>query len=116
MKNLIIALLVLPVFLFGQNNDPNMYEALTITVKRGMEDKFEAAVKAHNQKFHTDSLYQASLGYNESGPNGGTYTWIMGPTNWGAMDDRPGKGAHDEDWKNVDQYVESYSSPSYWSM
>lgn len=115
MKKLIFALLVLPVFLFAQNDAPNMFETTNMKVKRGMEDKFEAAVKAHNEKFHKDSLFEARLGYNVSGPNGGTYTWIMGPTNWSAMDGRPGKGAHDEDWKNVDQYVESYTAPSYWS-
>jgi hypothetical protein len=115
MKNLFFVFLIIPFFVFGQSNTPNMYEVVNIKVKRGMEDKFEAAVKSHNEKFHTDSLYQAFLTYNISGPTGGTYTWIMGPTNWGAMDTRPDEGAHNDDWKNVDQYVESYSSPSYWS-
>lgn len=92
-----------------------MYEVTTMRVKRGMDDKFIEAVKLHDQKYHADGMYAARLSYNISGPQGGTYSWIMGPSNWSAMDTRPGKGAHDEDWKNVDQYVESYNPPSYWS-
>lgn len=40
----------------------------------------------------------------------------MGPTNWAAMDNRPGEGPHDDSWDDVDQYVESYTPPSYWSF
>ncbi len=117
MKNLIILLFCIPVMLFGQDaNAPNLYEVITMEVKRGQEDAFEAAVKAHNEKFHGEGMYPASLNYNINGPWGGQYTWIMGPTSWTAMDTRPGKGAHDDDWKNVDQYVESYDGPGYWSM
>ena len=115
MKRILFALFCLPIFMFGQDSSPNMYEAITMKVKRGMDDKFVEAVKLHNEKYHTDSLYHANLAYNISGPRGGTYTWIMGPTNWSGMDARPGKGEHDEDWKNVDQYVESYTPPSYWT-
>lgn len=116
MKKLFFLLLLLPIYLIGQDAAaPDMYEVITMKVKRGSEDKFVEAVKAHNAKYHTDSLYHARLAYNVTGPRGGTYTWIMGPTNWTAIDARPGKGGHDEDWKNVDQYVEKYSPPSYWT-
>lgn len=116
MNKILITLLFLPAFMFGQDNSPNMFEVTTMTVKRGMEDKFEAAVKQHNEKFHKDGMYHATLAYNINGPMGGTYSWIMGPLNWAALDNRPGKGAHDEDWKNVDQYVEKYNAPTLWSM
>lgn len=40
----------------------------------------------------------------------------MGPTNYTAMDNRPGEGAHDDDWdNNVMTLVESASPPTYWS-
>jgi hypothetical protein len=103
--------------LFGQDEKPpNLWETINITVKPGHEEAFEAAVKAHNTKFHAeDGLYRAELGYNINGPHGGTYTWLMGPTSYTAMDSRPGKGDHDQDWKNVGAHVEKYGSPEYWS-
>lgn len=115
MKKLLVVLLFLPILGYTQDKSPNMYEVMTMEVKRGMEDKFEAAVKAHNEKYHKDGLYKARLAYNISGPSGGTYTWIMGPTNWSSQDMRSDQEVHDADWKNVDQYVERYYSPSYWS-
>lgn len=117
MKKLLFILLCLPLFLFGQNEKaPTLYEVVNIKVNAGQEDDFEAAVKDHNKKFHNEGLYNARVAYNINGPMGGTYSWIMGPTSYTAMDNRPGKGAHDNDWKTVDKYVEKYSSPSYWSL
>jgi hypothetical protein len=85
-------------------------------VKNSNVDAFEAAVKAHNEKFHSAAPYVAELHYNVNGPNGGTYTWIMGPTSYTAMDTRPGEGAHDDDWdNNVTKHVEYMYPPSYWS-
>ena len=119
MKNLILVFILLPLFMFGQEEEkqPNLWEVVNMKVERGKEDAFKAAVKAHNNKFHAaDGDYSAFMVYNISGPLGGTYSWIMGPTSWTAMDTRPGEGAHDEDWKKVDQYVESYNPPSYWRL
>lgn len=119
MKNLFLTLLCFPLFLFAQEEEEkkaNMYEVINIEVIRGHEDDFEAAVKAHNEQFHGEGDYSAFLTYNINGPNGGKYSWIMGPTNWTAMDNRPGEGTHDDDWKNVDQHVASYSSPSFWNL
>ncbi|HKK89262.1 MAG TPA: hypothetical protein VJ917_10450 [Saprospiraceae bacterium] len=117
MKNLLLVLLCLPLFLFAQEEKKaNMYEVINMKVKRGQEDGFEAAIKAHNEQFHNDGDYRAFLMYNVNGPLGGHYSWVMGPTNWAAMDNRPGEGAHDDDWENVDQHVASYSSPGYWNM
>ena len=118
MKKLLFLLLCLPLIAFGQeDNQPNLYQVVNIHVKTGQDDAFKAAVKAHNMKFHPeDGLYHARLFYNLNGPTGGTYSWIMGPTTWTAMDTRPGKGAHDDDWDtNVVTHVEKFDSPTYWS-
>jgi hypothetical protein len=116
MKSLLICLMLCPFMLFAQDEIPsNMFEVINMKVKSGQEDAFEAAVKAHNEKFHPEGPYNATLHYNINGPNGGMYSWIMGPTNWTAQDTRPGEGAHDDDWaNNVGQHVESGSTPSYW--
>jgi hypothetical protein len=105
--------------LVGQEEkaQPNLFEVVNIHVKKGMDDAFKAAVKAHDEKFHSsDGLYSARLFYNLNGHSGGTYSWIMGPTTWTAMDTRPGKGAHDDDWKKVEALVEHFDSPTYWSF
>jgi hypothetical protein len=89
---------------------------VNITVKAGQEDAFEAAVKAHNEMYHGEGLYKARLAYELNGPDAGTYSWIMGPTNYTAMDSRPGKGAHDDDWAKVSAFVEEFGAPTYWSL
>ena len=110
--------MLLPLFCFSQTESaPNLYEVMDIKVKRGQEEAFEDAVKSHNALYHkADGLYNARLFYNINGPTGGHYTWVMGPTSYTAMDTRPGEGGHDDDWKNVDAFVESYGVPGYWSL
>jgi len=118
MKKLLFILLCLPLIAFSQEeNKANLFEVVNITVKAGQEDAFEAAVKAHNMKFHPEGgQYRARLFYNMNGPDGGKYSWIMGPTSWTALDNRPGKGAHDDDWdSNVTTHVEKYESPTFWT-
>ena len=116
MKNLILGLIFLPICLFCQSdNDPTLFEVINIEVKPGQEKAFEAAVKAHNKKFHPEGIYAAHLYSNLNGPNGGKYTWIMGPTTFTALDSRPGEGAHDDDWKNVTAVSQETDSPRYWS-
>ena len=117
MKQMLIILLMFPFLIFGQNtSEPGLYEVVYLKVKPGQEKAFEAAVKKHNLEYHKDgTIHHADLRYVINGPYGGHYSWIMGPTNFTAMDTRPGKGSHDEDWQNVVQYVESNTNPTYWS-
>ncbi|MFT4537094.1 MAG: hypothetical protein ACI9P5_004475 [Saprospiraceae bacterium] len=117
MKNILFFLLLLPFALFSQDAPKtDLFVVLTLDVKNGMEDAFEAAVKAHNTEFHAVAPYTAKLYYNINGPSGGMYSWIMGPMNYTAMDTRPKTDAHDDDWDKVTAMTNSVSSPSYWSM
>lgn len=117
MKTLLLLVFCLPLTLFGQDEkQPSLYELVNITAKSGQEEAFETAVKAHNSKYHADGPHEAQLAYNINGPTGGTYTWIMGPTTWTDMDNRPIKGAHDEDWKKVLALTEHTESPTYWTV
>lgn len=92
----------------------NMY----LLPKRGMEDKFEAAVAAHNKKFHPDGPFKAGLRKVEYGTKAGWYVWIYGPTNYASIDSRPGaENGHDEDWsKTVDPLIETYGETSLWEF
>jgi hypothetical protein len=117
MKKLLFILLCLPLMLFSQEEiQTNLFEVVNVHVKPGQQKAFEAAVKSHDMQFHPEGgVYRARLFYNLNGPNGGTYSWIMGPTNWTALDTRPGEGAHDTDWDKVTAFVESFESPTYWT-
>lgn len=88
-------------------------ETMYIKPKRNMDDKLEAGLKAHNEKFHPDGPYRAAIRKVNYGAKEGWYVWLMGPTDYASLDSRPDKGAHDEDWnKNVDPYIEEYGSTS----
>jgi hypothetical protein len=114
-RNIFLALsmLLLAFNAFSQSKpdaDPMVIESLMILPKMGMEDKFEAAIKAHNTKFHPEGPYVAALRKVEYGPQSGWYVWVMGPTACGSLDTRPEKeNGHDEDWsKTIEPLVQEY--------
>lgn len=117
MKNYLFLLLLLPCLVYGQSNTaPELYEVIRIKVKLGQEKAFEAAVKKHNAEFHKKgTAHSAQLFYNITGTWGGYYSWVMGTTNFAAMDNRPIDGAHDKDWSSINQYIEEVKPPTYWS-
>jgi hypothetical protein len=91
---------------------PMVFESQRILPKMGMEEKFEAAILAHNKKFHPEGPYVAGLRRIEYGPNAGWYLWVMGPTVCGSLDTRPTKeNGHDQDWSaTIDPLVDQYGS------
>jgi hypothetical protein len=93
-------------------------ETMYLMPKRGMEDKFEAAVKAHDAKFHPDGPYKAGLRKVEYGSKAGWYVWVFGPTAYASIDSRPAKeGGHDADWSaTVDPLVETYGDTQLWEF
>jgi hypothetical protein len=95
-----------------------MVETMYVLPKRGMEDKFEAAVKAHNAKYHPDGPFVAGLRKVEYGDKAGWYVFIYGPTTYDNLDNRPAKAnGHDEDWKNtVDPLVETYGATAIMNL
>lgn len=109
-----LALLMIPSLSFAQGEKQNLFEVVYIKVKPGQEKAFEAAVKAHNESYHSEDPYRAGLAFNINGPYGNMYSWHMGPTNFAAMDDRPGEGLHDTDWQEVNAFIEEVTPPSYW--
>jgi hypothetical protein len=87
-----------------------------IMPKQGMEEKFEAAVKAHNTKFHPEGQYKAGLRKVDYGDKAGWYVWVFGPTSYAALDTRPTKeGGHSADWSTtIDPLVETYGETRLW--
>jgi len=104
---------------FSQTSDEkptNVVETTMILPKLGMEEKFEAAVKAHDLKFHPDGPYAAGLQKIEYGDKAGWYVWFFGITTYGALDIRPSKEyGHADDWaKTIDPLVQSYGEVNLW--
>jgi hypothetical protein len=93
-------------------------ETMYILPKRGMEDKFEAAVKAHDIKFHPDGPNKAGLRKVEYGEKANWYVWVHGPTSYAALDSPPAKeSGHDADWDaTVEPLVESYGETQLWQL
>lgn len=94
----------------GTESTPMVVETLMILPKRGMEDKFEAAVLAHIKKFHPDGPYAAGLRKNEYGEKAGWYFWVMGPVPYSTLDKPLGKeNGHSQDWDTtIEPLVEEY--------
>jgi hypothetical protein len=120
----IIAMAIIVLFYVGsalaQTSDEKptlVSETMYILPKKGMEESFEAAVKAHDLKFHPDGQYKASLRKVEYGEKSGWYSWVFGPTTYAALDTRPTKeNGHDADWtKTIDPLVETYGTISLWN-
>jgi hypothetical protein len=124
MKKYMILLLIAGCFAmntFAQTNSgstPLATETLMMLPKRGMEDKFEAAVLAHNKKFHPAGPYVAGLRKIEYGEKAGWYVWVFGPTEYGSYDTRPTKeNGHAADWDaTVDPLVETYGASGFFNF
>ena len=123
MKNLtkfLTALLCAPMLLFAQEEDASKYSMVNaeyIKVKEGMEEKFVAAVKSHNAKFHAEAPYQSSLFRVTTGNEAGWFIWTMGTMTFTDLDDAPGQGAHADDWrKTIAPYVEEYGRTEFWRL
>lgn len=115
MKNFLLVLLCLPLIAFSQEKpEAKLFEVVTIYPKSGKNQAMEKAIKAHNEKYHPEGDHHAELYYNINGPDGGSYAWIMGPTSWTAMDNRPVKGDHDASWAKIEEMTRWIQSPGYW--
>ncbi|MCX6303643.1 MAG: hypothetical protein NT040_01620 [Bacteroidetes bacterium] len=94
---------------------PMAIETLMLMPKRGMEDKFEAAVVAHNKKFHPEGPHVAGLRKIEYGPKAGWYVWVQGPVPYSSLDNPLAKeGGHDQDWNStIDGMIEQYGASGF---
>lgn len=118
LKNLFYLLLLSPLMVIAQDaKEYVVFENAMLTVKPDKIKLFEAGMAAHNKKYHSDNVYGARVYGIVNGSNAGKYIWAMGPLPWSAMDNRPTKGGHDEDWRdNVVPYMESGADVTYWKF
>lgn len=97
--------------------DKDVVSTFRIFVKSGHDDAFRAALTAHAQKFHIGDV-RWRVGEIKSGPDGGGYQIVEGPTSWTALDDRGDLGAdHQADFdKNIMPHIERITGDSFASF
>jgi hypothetical protein len=114
-SKLLVAAFCLPMFLSAQESKYTMVELSYMKPKMGMEAKFEAAVKAHNEKYHKEGAYQSELFLISTGNATGWYVWVMGPVTYTQLDGRPADKAHGDDWdKTISPFLEKSGRVEYW--
>jgi len=108
--------LVLFSSMFAVGQDTYMFEAIYLTPKDGANQQLEWSIAEHNKVYHPSGGKHASLVRSVLiGERAGDYVWLMGPTTFAALDDRPGEGGHDDNWANtVMPHVAKLSNVSYW--
>ena len=92
-----------------------MWENIMLTPDYTKLKVFGENMRKHNQKYHKDGPYEATVYNIATGPNVGKMIWEMGSLTFSHLDARPSKGGHDEDWRdNVMPYVKKMHTAEYW--
>ena len=74
------------------------------------------AMMAHNNEYHKEGPFRASVWSNLTGEMVGTWAWAMGPATFSDFDNRPQDEAHDSDWQKVVQGNFKLVANEYWRM
>lgn len=110
--------LILTTFTANAQEEKESYAMVELTFmlpKIGMEKAFESAVKVHNEKYHKEGVFKASLDMIVTGKEAGWYVWIMGPCTFTDLDSRPDNAAHTNDWdKNISPTILEYGRNEFW--
>ncbi len=100
----------------AQDDSYTMWENIMITPDNAKLAALTKAMRAHNQKYHANGVYKASVFNISSGPNANNLIWSMGPMMYRHMDARPSEGGHDADWSNnVMPNIKKIQTIEYWS-
>lgn len=99
MKRLFLLLLCSPWLAFSQETNYLVFESNTLTAIPSQTMRFEAAVAAHNKKYHASGPHGVRVYEIINGKNAGKYQWVMGPGHWSDLDTRPDEDDnHSVDW------------------
>ena len=86
--------------IYAQDDSYTMWENIMLSPDNAKLGELTKAMRAHNQKYHSEGVYKASVFNISSGPNANNIIWSMGPVMFRHMDARPSEDGHDEDWAN----------------
>jgi hypothetical protein len=119
-----ISFMIMVAIVFGtmfpvtaQDNDKSyqMWEDMMFTPDNAHLKVLGENMRKHNQKYHKDGAYKATVYNITTGPNAGKIVWEMGTLHYGDLDKRPAVGGHDEDWRdNISPYIKETSTVEYW--
>lgn len=114
---LILLMSLAPLPLTSQEGNNNLSQLVYMLPKVGEENLFTNAVKVHNELYHQTVPFKASLNMVMTGEEAGWYVWVMGPTNFTNLDNRPSGDAHDSHWdKTVAPHIKKYGRTEYWGF
>ncbi len=122
MKQLFLFLMgcSLPFFMTGQDKPDDaysMWEMIYLTPDNTKLQELSASMKKHNQTYHTQGPFSATVYNVTTGPNTGKMIWMMGPCTFSDLDNRPSEGGHDTDWRdNIMPYVKKVSNGEFWKF
>ena len=112
-KLLLSILFILPLLVQAQDSDYTMFETIRLSPD-GDRAELQAAMKAHNTKFHSSGAHTAAVWAISTGPDAGKLVWSMGPLKFADLDSRPEGKAHDTDWDKVMAHIGSMGTIEYW--
>ncbi len=116
LKMLLIALL-LPLIMMAQDEAPqrSLWQTIYLTPNPANLKALGAALTHHDQTYHKDAPYTASVYSVANGPNTGKMVWMMGPLKYADLDNRPNEAAHDADWRdNVVSNITKAEQAEFW--
>ena len=100
-----------------ESEDYNMWENMMFTPDYTQLKTLSENMRKHNEKYHSEGPYKATVYNISSGPNAGKMIWQMGSMMLKHNDNRPGANGHDEDWRdNVMPYIKKIHTIEYWSQ
>ncbi|MEJ2003998.1 MAG: hypothetical protein P8X57_03320 [Cyclobacteriaceae bacterium] len=99
-----------------ENESTSLVEMTYLLPKMGHSSELEAALTAHNEKFHSGDNNSATIRYVSYGEMTGYYVWIMFST-YATLDNRPDDDNHTEDWsENVESHLDQYGPTRLWQQ
>ncbi|MBR9846589.1 MAG: hypothetical protein GYB35_11055 [Algicola sp.] len=122
-KSITSVMMLAMVFMFStsinaqESEDYNMWENMMFTPDYTQLKTLSENMRKHNEKYHSEGPYKATVYNISSGPNAGKMIWQMGSMMLKHNDNRPGANGHDEDWRdNVMPYIKKIHTIEYWSQ
>lgn len=99
----------------GQDAEKPLWETVLLVPDNTKLKVLGENMRKHNQKYHKEGPYTASVYNITTGPDTGKMVWIMGPLKYSHLDARPAEGGHDEDWRdNIMPYIKKTQQGEYW--
>lgn len=106
-----------PVNAQEESKDYNMWESMMFTADYTQLKTFSENMRKHNETYHSEGPYKATIYNISTGPNAGKMIWQMGTMMLKHNDSRPGANGHDVDWRdNVMPYIKEIHTIEYWSQ